>query len=363
MRTSASILCLILASCGGPRTGPPALDPEVATFSIVAFDPETGDLGVAVQSKVFGVGVIVPYVRADVGAVATQARAEPGYGPDGLGLMDDGMPAPFVVERLTMADAGRARRQVGMVDAKGRAAAFTGKDCHTWAGQVLGEHYCCQGNILAGETVVRAMAAAFEDGKGALAERLVAALRAGQRAGGDRRGRQSAALLVARRFGGYRGANDRYLDIRVDDHPRPIEELARLLVKRRAFLPEPAVPKRMNDLIREPRTGSTARPSARETWLRWLALRRVRDWPAIHALCADGWRLGEDVHAPTKPDLVALEKNERRVDTPQAKASRGVYLGTVFEGVRAKLYFAVRGGKEPVMVLLVKESGGWRIVP
>ena len=359
MRTWSLLLCVFAVACGSPVAAPPVGEPPVATFSIVAFDPATGDLGVAVQSKVFGVGSIVPYVQADVGAVATQAFAEPTYGPEGLRLMDEGLAAPLVVERLVEADRGRDRRQVGVVDARGRAAAFTGARCHTWAGHVIGEHYCCQGNILAGKTVVTAMAAAFERAKGPLAERLVAALAAGQEAGGDKRGRQSAALMVARRFGGYRGKDDRYIDIRVEDHPRPIEELARLLVKRRGFLPEPPVPKRVAGLIREPRVGTQLRPSARETWLRWKGLHAHRDWQGIRALCAPNWTL----EGKGDGTLADLEKAERSPTTPQAKARRGVYLGTAFEGDRAKLHFAVRGEAQPVLVLLVKHEGAWRIIP
>ena len=360
MRLWILLPCLFLVCCGRAAPAPPRVDPPVATFSIVAFDPATGDLGVAVQSKVFGVGSIVPYVRADVGAVATQAFAEPAFGPDGLALLDDGTPAPFALEALLRRDPGRDRRQLGVVDGRGRAEAFTGKACHPWAGHVVGEHYCCQGNLLAGPGVVKAMAAAFEQTQGPLAERMLAALRAGQAAGGDKRGRQSAALMVARRFGGYRGRNDRYLDIRVEDHPTPIEELGRLLVKRRAFLPEPAVPRQVADLVREPRVGTSARPSARETWRRWKALRRAQDWVGIHALAAQGWRLPA---GGGRPDVAALEALERETDSPQAKARRGVYLGTAFEGTRARLHFAVRGETQPVMVLLVREQGAWRIIP
>ncbi|MDF1700616.1 MAG: DUF1028 domain-containing protein, partial [Planctomycetota bacterium] len=182
MRLWILLPCLFLVCCGRAAPAPPRVDPPVATFSIVAFDPATGDLGVAVQSKVFGVGSIVPYVRADVGAVATQAFAEPAFGPDGLALLDDGTPAPFALEALLRRDPGRDRRQLGVVDGRGRAEAFTGKACHPWAGHVVGEHYCCQGNLLAGPGVVKAMAAAFEQTQGPLAERMLAALRAGQAA-------------------------------------------------------------------------------------------------------------------------------------------------------------------------------------
>jgi uncharacterized Ntn-hydrolase superfamily protein len=200
----------------------------VATFSIAAFDPETDSLGVAVQSKFLAVGALVPWARAGVGAVATQALADVTHGPRGLELMARGRSAGEAVALLTEADERRAQRQVGIVDAMGRAAAFTGTDCHDWAGSLTGEHYAVQGNILAGRRVVEAMAGAYEAGDGDLAGRLLAALDAGQAAGGDPRGKQSAALLVVREGGGYGGGNDRLVDLRVDDHPEPIRELARI---------------------------------------------------------------------------------------------------------------------------------------
>lgn len=200
----------------------------VATFSIVGFDPVTGELGVAVQSKFLAVGAVVPWAKAGVGAVATQALAKFGYGPRGLELMAGGKKADETVETLTSEDEGRADRQVGVVDARGNAATYTGEGCYEWAGGVTGEHYAAQGNILAGEGVVRAMGEAYEGTDGPLAERLLVALEAGQAAGGDSRGKQSAALLVVREGGGYGGDNDRVVDLRVDDHPEPIVELIRL---------------------------------------------------------------------------------------------------------------------------------------
>ncbi len=201
----------------------------LSTFSIVAFDPKNGDLGVAVQSKFLAAGAVVPWAKAGVGAIATQSWANTSYGPRGLELLSLGLSAPEVVEILIAEDEGRDLRQVGIVDAQGRAAAYTGKDCFEWAGHVIGPGYACQGNILAGPRVVEAMAEAFEKSEGELAHRLIAALEAGQAAGGDRRGQQSAALLVVREKGGYGGFNDRYVDLRVDDHPEPIKELKRLL--------------------------------------------------------------------------------------------------------------------------------------
>jgi len=201
----------------------------IATFSIVAYDPANGDLGVAVQSKFLAVGAVVPWARAGVGAIATQSYANTRYGSEGLRLLAEGLSAQETLARLLADDGGRELRQVGIVDAQGRAAAFTGGQCFGWAGHRVGPHYACQGNILVGEAPVEAMASTFEESKGPLADRLLAALAAGQAAGGDRRGQQSAALLVVREKGGYGGFNDRYLDLRVDDHPQPIAELQRLL--------------------------------------------------------------------------------------------------------------------------------------
>ncbi|HEX6710575.1 MAG TPA: DUF1028 domain-containing protein [Rubrobacter sp.] len=200
----------------------------VATFSIVAFDPETGSLGVAVQSRFLAVGSVVPWARAGVGAVATQALANYNYGPRGLELMSRGRTAGQAVEDLISADEDREHRQVGIVDGRGRTATFTGSECFEWAGGLTGEHYAAQGNILVGGETVEAMARAYEETGGDLAARLLSALDAGQKAGGDSRGKQSAALLVVREGGGYGGDNDRVVDLRVDDHPDPIRELIRI---------------------------------------------------------------------------------------------------------------------------------------
>src|ERR671920_1243950 len=200
----------------------------VATFSIAAFDPETGSLGVAVQSKFLAVGSVVPWARAGVGAVATQAMANYNYGPHGLELMARGKTADETVEGLISADEDRQHRQVGAVDARGRAATFTGPECFEWAGGVTGEYFAAQGNILVGDETVEAMARTYTETQGDLATRLLAALDAGQAAGGDSRGKQSAALLVVREGGGYGGDNDRVVDLRVDDHPDPIKELIRI---------------------------------------------------------------------------------------------------------------------------------------
>ena len=200
----------------------------VATFSIVAHDPETDSLGVAVQSKFLAVGAVVPWARAGVGAVATQAMANYNYGPRGLDLMAEGRTAEETVEALVSADGEREHRQLGVVDARGLAATFTGSECFDWAGGATGDHYAAQGNILVGRETVDAMAETYEGTGGDLAARLLAALAAGQRAGGDSRGKQSAALLVVREGGAYGGDNDRVVDLRADDHPEPIDELLRL---------------------------------------------------------------------------------------------------------------------------------------
>lgn len=194
----------------------------------MAFDPETDSLGVAVQSKFLAVGSVVPWARASVGAVATQAMANYDYGPRGLELMAGGETAGQTVEDLISADEDREHRQVGVVDGRGRAATFTGSECFAWAGGVTGEHYAAQGNILVGGETVEAMARAYEETGGDLAARLLSALDAGQKAGGDSRGKQSAALLVVSEGGGYGGDNDRVVDLRVDDHPDPIRELIRI---------------------------------------------------------------------------------------------------------------------------------------
>jgi uncharacterized Ntn-hydrolase superfamily protein len=190
---------------------------------------------VGVASKFLAVGAVVPWARAGAGAIATQAWANLSYGPDGLALLEAGHPAPEVVERLTAADERRDTRQVGVVDAVGRAAAWTGKDCSPWAGHVIGDGYATQGNILTGEAVTASMAAAFEASRGPLPERLLTALAAGQAAGGDSRGQQSAALYVVKDKGSYGGYLDRYVDLRVDDHAAPIDELRRLLALHRLY--------------------------------------------------------------------------------------------------------------------------------
>ncbi len=206
------------------------LDNEViATFSIVARDPATGELGVAVQSRAFRAGAIVSYARAGVGAIATQAAANQTYGPRGLDLLEMGLSPDEVVRHLTGSDPGRDRRQLAVIDNQGRVRAYTGSGTRAWAGHIEGDNYSVQGNILAGEAVVQAMAEAFEAAEGPLALRLMDALDAGEAAGGDARGKQSGGVLVVRPIGDSGRTTDRWVDVRVDDHAEPFRELRRLV--------------------------------------------------------------------------------------------------------------------------------------
>ena len=204
-------------------------EPLIATYSIAACDLEAGEWGVATQSKFLAVGSVVPWAEPHVGAIATQAYANPRYGPEGLDLLRAGRSAQEVVAALTEADADRDHRQLGVVDAEGGAATFTGPECNEWAGGRTGGGYAAQGNILVSGETVEAIAETFEANAGrALAERLIECLAAGQAVGGDSRGQQSAALLVVAKDGGYGGLSDILVDLRVDDHEHPIPELRRL---------------------------------------------------------------------------------------------------------------------------------------
>jgi uncharacterized Ntn-hydrolase superfamily protein len=217
-----SLLVVLLAA--------PAISQEMTgTYSIVARDPATRELGVAVQSRAFAVGSRVPHARAGVGAIATQASTNVAYGADGLALLAKGLAPDEVVKQLTAADDRRDRRQLAVLDAKGRVKAFTGSGTNAWAGHIEGKNYSVQGNILAGEAVVKEMARAFERSKGELAVRLMAALDAAQAAGGDTRGVQSAAMLVVKPIDNPERTSDRWIDLRVDDSPNPLGELRRLL--------------------------------------------------------------------------------------------------------------------------------------
>jgi uncharacterized Ntn-hydrolase superfamily protein len=203
-------------------------DPLVATYSIVACDLEAKQWGVSVQSKFLSVGSVVPWAEPHVGAIATQAYANPRYGPNGLELLRQGLSAQEVVDKLTSGDEGREHRQLGVVDGEGRAATYTGSECLDWAGGRTGDGYAAQGNILVSKETVDALAETFESTSGKLAERLIDCLAAAQEAGGDSRGQQSSALLVVQRDGGYAGMSDTLVELRVEDHERPIEELRRI---------------------------------------------------------------------------------------------------------------------------------------
>lgn len=203
--------------------------PVVSTFSIVACDLDAGDWGVAVASKFLAVGAVVPWARAGVGAVATQALANTAYGPAGLAALAEGLTAAEAIKRITDNDPGRDDRQVGLVDGEGRAAAYTGSGCLDWAGHRTGPCFACQGNVLPASKTVEAMAESFPQSRGALADRLIRTLADGYAAGGDRRGLESAAVYVVRPRGGYGGNNDVLVDLRVDDSTAPIAELERLM--------------------------------------------------------------------------------------------------------------------------------------
>ena len=211
----------------------------ISTFSIVARDPETNELGVAVQSKFVAVGSVVPYAKAGVGAVASQAWGNVQYGPIGLNLLSQGKKAEQVIDLMITADPLQKHRQVAIINKDGNTANHSGKECLNWAGARTGKDFSVQGNLLTGPEVVEAMAKSFKNSSGFLAERLIDALRAGQAAGGDKRGMQSAALLVVKENWGYGGLNDRFRDLRVDDHSNPIEELNRIYKIHRKIFPRP----------------------------------------------------------------------------------------------------------------------------
>ncbi len=226
----------------------------IHTFSIAAYDPDEDAFGVGVASKFLAVGAVVPWARAGVGAIATQAYGKLTFGPNGLDLLASGKSAQETLDQLLEADPLREQRQVGIVDNQGRSAAHTGNQCFAWAGHRSAEGFTCQGNILVGEQVIDAMAQAFTSARGELADRLYAALVAGDDAGGDRRGKQASALYVARPHGGYGGDNDRYLDLRVDDDPEPVKRLGDLITIHHLYFgevkPEDRLPIKM-DLARE----------------------------------------------------------------------------------------------------------------
>jgi uncharacterized Ntn-hydrolase superfamily protein len=222
VRTFSHIL-LVCALAGAAVADVPS-----GTFSIVAYDPDTQELGIAVQSRAFSVGSAVPWAEAGVGAIATQASTNESFGPRGLALLSAGYSAQETLDSLLRADDHAANRQVGIVDARGRAASFTGGECLSWAGDTTAVGFSAQGNILAGPRVLSDMVRAFSKTKGELAERLIAALHAAQAAGGDSRGQQSAAILVVRPSDLYPEYRTRYIDLRVEDHATPIDELERV---------------------------------------------------------------------------------------------------------------------------------------
>jgi len=222
----AALSAALLITAGRPAYS--AL-PDHGTFSIVAIDPANGDIGIAISSRVLAVGAETAFAETGIGGVVTQAAANVTFGPKGLDMLKAGKSAQETLDALLAEDQGRENRQAAIVDAKGNVAQFTGKECLNWAGGVVGKTYAAQGNILTGGNVVEAMGKAFEAATGQLADKLIAALEAGQAAGGDSRGKQSAHILVVRKNAGYGGRSDRYIDLRVDDHPEPVAELHRIL--------------------------------------------------------------------------------------------------------------------------------------
>ncbi|MFQ5877718.1 MAG: DUF1028 domain-containing protein [Acidobacteriota bacterium] len=235
LRHGLRVACLIPVLLSPAVAAGPVPPRPVHTYSIVARDPDTGQLGVAVQSHWFSVGPLVPWAEAGVGAVATQSFVRVDYGPEGLALMKRGVPAPEALRRLLEADEARAVRQVAMIDARGRVAAHTGARCIRAAGHRIGKDYSVQANLMLDSGVWPAMAGAFESAKGDLAERMLAALEAAEAAGGDIRGRQSAALLVVRGKSSGKPWNDTVVELRIEDHPEPLKEMRRLLNLWRAY--------------------------------------------------------------------------------------------------------------------------------
>lgn len=333
-----------LPSAQPARTVPEGLlgDDLVATFSVVAFDADTGDLGVAVQSKFFAVGRVVPFAAAGVGAIATQAYANTTFGPRGLRLLRQGTGPQAVIDRLLADDPGRDGRQLGLVDAAGNTASFTGEGCLPWSGGRSGEGYTVQGNLLAGPEVVEAMAEAFEAGSGDLASRLVAALAAGQAAGGDVRGRQSAALLVVREGAGYGGFDDRYIDLRVDDHETPIRELQRLLDVRHGMLAAES----SRRLLRAAETGEEERASLLDR-----AVREARSATSLND--GDGW------------SWMTLAETLLATGDLEAAGSAGIKALAADPWIKAAVLHGVGGSIDLIEELLHDDSfrRTWEAVP
>jgi len=299
-----------------------AADSGPGTFSIVAYDSVTQELGVAVESKYFAVGRVVPWAEASVGAVATQANVNPSYGPKGLAMLRQGIPPAEILRALAAIDSSWDQRQLGIVDARGRAASWTGPHCNSWAGGQVGAGFACQGNILAGPAVVERMAQAFRSTRGELAARLIAALEAGQGAGGDKRGQQSAALIVVRPSRAHPEYAQRYVDLHVEDHPAPIAELRRLWQIHESFhgagahldLAEEYAANGRPDLAR------LERERVAETLARALA-RGERDASLLNGLawaCAThGLHLGDALKAADR--AAALEPNSTDILDTQAE--------------------------------------------
>ncbi len=259
----------------------PQTPPAAATFSIVAADLENGEWGVAVASRFLAVGSVVPWAEIGRGAMATQAVAEPAFAPAMFTLLERGTTAPVALNRVLGRDPRRATRQVGLVGPDGTAATYTGERCQEWAGGVSGDGYAIQGNLLVSQEVLHAMEDALLNTQGSLAERLLAALEAGDAAGGDRRGKQSAALLVVKEHGGYGGGNDRYIDLRVDDHPDPVTDLKRLYsLHARTFLP-PVHVRLANAALEAGNRNLAAREDARAVYLYRQAIRDFPDDPDL----------------------------------------------------------------------------------
>jgi uncharacterized Ntn-hydrolase superfamily protein len=354
-RPAILLAILVVAACG--RSAPdlaPAIrpHPNVATFSIVAFDPETGDLGVAVESKFFGVGSVVPWAKAGVGAIATQAWANTSFGPNGLRLLDAGNTPEQTVGKLIDRDPGRDTRQIGVVDAKGRAFAYTGGKTMEWSGHIVGKGFTVQGNILVGKRVLEAMAEAFQVSKAPFPERLVSALRAGQLAGGDRRGRQSSALLVVREGGGYAGHNDRYIDLRVEDHVKPIEELSRLLALHRKFFEVPPLPGDMEGFTPEKKTTGGPHSSPRVVWETWVALFHRKDFRAMYALHSPDYRKAN----PYEMWVEALNKD---IAGFNIFVERFHYAGTKQIGDKAQIALTAAGVPRAKVFTMVRVDGKW----
>jgi uncharacterized Ntn-hydrolase superfamily protein len=302
--TAALLMLCISRAMAQPVEIPlESAEPHIATFSIVAFDPDTGDYGVAVQSRYFAVGEVVPHASAETGAIATQARGNLLYGVEGLKLLAEGMHANEVIAQLVKTDPLRSERQVGVVDQYGVGASYTGKDCLPWAGGRTGSNYAVQGNLLAGPQVVDAMATAFETSNADFASRLIQAIAAGQAAGGDARGRQSAALLVVRKNGGYLGLTDRYIDLHVEDDPTPIRELDRLLQIRLAQL---ATAKAKQQL----QQADGAEPAARAELIS-QARQQVEQAVRMHPADDYGWWLLARIHLIQGQQQAAADAAQR----------------------------------------------------